>query len=363
MKNFTIILLLLVLSTCLYPQDASLYFPSNTGFKWSYKNMPLDSVNKEIDSLTYYQVDSFTVANQNYKGKAADIIISKIGISNDIPYLPFFDTSYVAFEGSEAFSYFELFNIDSILNSLNSKIIRKPKKESKISGIASWFSLYRFAAAENQAYQIYSKDSTIFINNTNLPVRFAVSGKLFADQNIELDGMKFNCKKFAIDDVVSYLLGNFPIKIFAITDTVWIAQGQWIVQDIMPSTTIDLNIVSLGKIFIPGLKRTLVSQIPTAVKDARAKVNSFRLYQNYPNPFNPGTKIKYSLEEGANIELTVYDLLGKKVATLVDKQQNAGNYEVEFNPSLIWGGISAGVYFYKLKTGSTFIVKKLLYLK
>ena len=65
---------------------------------------------------------------------------------------------------------------------------------------------------------------------------------------------------------------------------------------------------------------------------------SYQLYQNYPNPFNPTTKIKYEIPASTIgtghtlfIQLRVYDVLGREVATLVNKQQQPGNYEVEFN--------------------------------
>ncbi|MEJ2104688.1 MAG: T9SS type A sorting domain-containing protein, partial [Ignavibacteriaceae bacterium] len=93
------------------------------------------------------------------------------------------------------------------------------------------------------------------------------------------------------------------------------------------------------------------------------KPDNIYLYQNYPNPFNPVTIIKYSIPERSNISLTVYDILGNKVATLIDQRQNAGSYGVNFNPSSISGGLSSGVYFYTLKTDAALITKKLIYLK
>ena len=90
---------------------------------------------------------------------------------------------------------------------------------------------------------------------------------------------------------------------------------------------------------------------PTDVKSIEnTKPNDFHLYQNYPNPFNPVTRIKYSIPERSNVSLTVYNIVGSKVTTLINQQQNAGSYEVNFNPSLIIGGLSSGVYFYTLKT-------------
>jgi hypothetical protein len=96
----------------------------------------------------------------------------------------------------------------------------------------------------------------------------------------------------------------------------------------------------------------------------------YKLEQNYPNPFNPVTKIKYSIPyvistEGRNLKVTliVYDVLGNKVATLVDEYQNAGSYDVEFNPESSIKNPASGIYFYQLKAGSFTQTKKMMLLK
>ena len=86
---------------------------------------------------------------------------------------------------------------------------------------------------------------------------------------------------------------------------------------------------------------------------------TFQLFQNYPNPFNPTTTIKYSLGNAANVQLTIYNLRGQKVETLVNKTQAPGIYTVEFNAKLL----SSGIYWYSLKAGDVTITKKLLLLK
>ncbi len=83
------------------------------------------------------------------------------------------------------------------------------------------------------------------------------------------------------------------------------------------------------------------------------------LEQNYPNPFNPSTMISYRLATGSMVTLTVYDLLGRQVETLVHERQNAGNHHVLFNA----GNLSTGVYFYRLQAGSFVQTKKLMLLK
>ena len=97
----------------------------------------------------------------------------------------------------------------------------------------------------------------------------------------------------------------------------------------------------------------------------------FSLEQNYPNPFNPSTKIKYSVPAVGSglqfVRLIVYDILGNKIATLVNDEKSPGNYEVEFNElstdAAYRSEIVSGVYFYNIQSGSYTETKKMLLLK
>ncbi len=88
-------------------------------------------------------------------------------------------------------------------------------------------------------------------------------------------------------------------------------------------------------------------------------LNDFYLSQNYPNPFNPSTKISWQSPVSGHQSLKVYDVLGNKVATLVDEYRNAGSFEIDFNAS----ELSSGVYFYKLQAGSFIQTKKMILIK
>ena len=85
----------------------------------------------------------------------------------------------------------------------------------------------------------------------------------------------------------------------------------------------------------------------------------FNLSQNYPNPFNPVTRIRYSIPQTSFVTIKVYDILGSEVATLINEEKPAGNYEVEFQAE----SLPSGVYLYKLQTGSFVATKKMLLLK
>jgi hypothetical protein len=86
--------------------------------------------------------------------------------------------------------------------------------------------------------------------------------------------------------------------------------------------------------------------------------HGYSLSTAYPNPFNPSTRIQYSLQKAGNVRLTVFDILGKQVAILVDESKEAGSYQVQWNPQL-----PSGVYFYRLQAGEFVQTKKVILLR
>ncbi len=81
----------------------------------------------------------------------------------------------------------------------------------------------------------------------------------------------------------------------------------------------------------------------------------YELAQNYPNPFNPATTIKFSIPSKNLVTLKVYDVLGKEISVLVNEVKEAGNYSLEFNAA----NLSSGTYFYEIKSGEFYTVKKM----
>ena len=105
---------------------------------------------------------------------------------------------------------------------------------------------------------------------------------------------------------------------------------------------------------------TLGISVPTSVYDRGTETpNKFWLGQNHPNPFNPSTKIRYNLPVSSPVKLIVYDVLGREMATIVDREQNAGTYEVTFDAS----NLSSGYYFYKLIAGGFVATREMLVIK
>ena len=89
-----------------------------------------------------------------------------------------------------------------------------------------------------------------------------------------------------------------------------------------------------------------------------SSATGFWLSQNFPNPFNPTTLIRYQLPVGSNAKLIVYDILGREVSVLVNERREAGVHQVMFDAS----GLSSGVYFYRIQSGSFVQTRKLLLL-
>ncbi len=87
--------------------------------------------------------------------------------------------------------------------------------------------------------------------------------------------------------------------------------------------------------------------------------DKFALHQNYPNPFNPVTTIKYDLPYDSHVRMTVFDVLGSKVAELVNESLPAGEYTTQFNGS----SLSSGVYYYRIEAGTFTQTKSLLLIK
>ena len=88
-------------------------------------------------------------------------------------------------------------------------------------------------------------------------------------------------------------------------------------------------------------------------------IKSAQLFQNFPNPFNPSTSIQYRIDSKQLVSLKVYDILGNEVATLVNNEIAAGNYEINFDAT----GLMSGIYFYQLKIDNYLETKKMLFLK
>lgn len=104
---------------------------------------------------------------------------------------------------------------------------------------------------------------------------------------------------------------------------------------------------------------TLQRGIVTSASEGTELAGSFRLEQNYPNPFNPVTNIRYELPAAGNVQLSVYNMLGQRVALLVNEMQAAGTHTVRFDGSRL----SSGVYLYRLESEGTQLTRRMMLVK
>ncbi len=149
-----------------------------------------------------------------------------------------------------------------------------------------------------------------------------------------------------------YLFG-MNVKVVAVPIDGWTFKN-WKEDTLDVSSDSVYNFVALSA-------RTLTAEFEkiVGVKNEEEFPHTFELSQNYPNPFNPSTIIKYSIPELSFVIIKIYDILGNEIATLVNQEQSAGYYYLNFNlPSL-----SSGIYFYQLRAGSYVQTKKMIMLK
>jgi len=100
--------------------------------------------------------------------------------------------------------------------------------------------------------------------------------------------------------------------------------------------------------------------IKTAIAEQNpVVVSQLQLFQNYPNPFNPATRIKYHVSRQENVKLVVFDALGQRVQTLVDRMQEPGTHSVTLDGS----ALSGGIYFYKLSAGMDVQIRKMILMR
>ena len=135
---------------------------------------------------------------------------------------------------------------------------------------------------------------------------------------------------------------------------------QYIYSLLVDETNVYVGLAGTVDMGTVGFWNVPLSEIVNGIEYSGNPLSSdYTLNQNYPNPFNPITIIYYSLPVSDQIDLSVFNILGQKVATLVNKKQAAGTYNVEFNAS----NLASGIYIYKLKTASFEKSKKMILLR
>ena len=105
----------------------------------------------------------------------------------------------------------------------------------------------------------------------------------------------------------------------------------------------------------------------TSLKDAQKMkrvIKSLKLLQNYPNPFNPSTSIEYEIPKAGVVKITIYDINGRLIKTIIRQHQAGGSYQVQWNSQNEHNvKLASGIYVYRIKFGDSIISKKMILVK
>jgi len=192
-------------------------------------------------------------------------------------------------------------------------------------------------------------DGTLYHLPYNNPTKFAVC-------NIPIEGQP----------ILSFAARNTNLFAGSSVGNIFMSINYGIIWKLLSYTLTDHSAYSLALnnsyIFAGtenGVWRLWYPGATTNVDKSNKTPTGFSLEQNYPNPFNPTTAISYQLPAYSHVSLEVYDLLGRKLATLIDENKAPGSYKIEYNACKL----TSGIYFYQMKAGSFVDTKKFILLK
>jgi len=192
--------------------------------------------------------------------------------------------------------------------------------------------------------------NSIFSNITNISYQF--------------NGATKSYKLTSSDSTKIYVVGNFDVTNKDVTIN-FDATGKYYSVFEQDSITINNNSYQIAlepgkfKVYSTKYIKIDLAKIVSNEFYQNIKVTDFKLEQNYPNPFNPTTRISFSLPFSTNVKLTVYDVTGREIKTLLEGYKNSGTYTVDFDAS----DLTSGVYFYKLITPNYNATKKMILVK
>ena len=185
---------------------------------------------------------------------------------------------------------------------------------------------------------------------------------------LTFDGQKWNKTDSALSgsyttSVISsghnFFVGTYTGGVFASSDdgTTWRSISDGLTD--MSVGSLEIKDAMLFSSTSSGVWKRPLSEVTSVPKENGLLPKDYGLEQNYPNPFNPTTTIRYALPQRSHVTLTVFNMLGQVVATLVHEEVEAGSHEVMFDGT----GLASGVYFYRLRAGVFVQSRKLLLLK
>ncbi len=192
------------------------------------------------------------------------------------------------------------------------------------------------------------------------------SGKIYRSINAGVNWTMFYTptndtlrKIFFVNSKVGYAIGDLGLIVKTTN-----AGVNWALQNSGTTRRLrDIYFINEDTGFVVGdsgiVLKTYTGGLTSILNESIESPDRFFLYQNYPNPFNPSTNIKFDIPKAENVELKVYNVLGKEVASLIEGFKPRGSYSIELNAT----SLSSGIYYYKLNAGEFWETKKMLILK
>lgn len=328
---------LVCIYTTLQAQQAADYFPSSPSVVWTFNESVLDSLQQKIDGLT---VSARTIFNGDrmVDSRTAHCLTTDPGI---VQTLPIAETTYVATSGSIGSIFF-----DTWPAAIGGDIIGASALAGIIRSFRGWYDIYRFAAPIGVSSTIFSKDTSITINTTSVPLRFWATVARLSDQTVSVPaGIFAGAKRFVVTFKLSVVyIPMFPIDLVAFPDTTWISASRWIVRETTPTQHIDLSLIGGGSYNIPGTSRELVAFGPsTGIRSITTTplLPSTISMAAWPNPFNPEVTIEVRLANSGATTIVVVDILGRVTERLFDGNLDEGSHRFHWQATTE----AAGTYY------------------
>jgi len=240
---------------------------------------------------------------------------------------------------------------DSTLSD-KSRLIFYSMNSNAVYKVDTNYNVYYDPQHLNWLYYKLDADSGVFWSNEqNDSLAYKFMSRVDRVYTVDLFG-----KTRTVKEIGNYALANDDT---VISGSSWLRETDYLVSDIGLYCTVEGEGGGLQLLLRGCIINNDTSGVVTSIKGSSPIPFAYVLNQNYPNPFNPTTTINFSLNKPSRVKLIVYDILGRKITTLVDGFKYSGSYSIVFNGS----NLSSGIYIYCLITDYGNQIKKLVLTK
>jgi photosystem II stability/assembly factor-like uncharacterized protein len=230
------------------------------------------------------------------------------------------------------------------------------------NGGNTWQDIYPENSDCNDLY--FFNNNTGFVCGNYVMLKTTNAGANWTEFLISPSDTNYHATVYFTDNSTGYIpiinLSTFAGKIYKTTNS----GANWLLQQSLSGHAKSIKFINVNTGFACGggakIWKTTNGGGPIGIQTIGNEVpESYTLSQNYPNPFNPTTKIRFGISKTDNVEIKVFDLLGREIAVLVNEQLQPGTYEAEW----VAGNYPSGIYYYKLVSGGFTETKKMVLVK